>query len=127
MGKIRRFCKRDIPDIVRLRRQVFQLTERPSDQSLADCYERVLLRNPWYDDALSSLVYENARGQPCGFIGVIGRPMEFEGERVRCAVSTEFMVDPEERGIIGVQLLRRFLEGGQDLSVSDRANDVGRN
>lgn len=126
MGRIRRFVKDDIPDLVRLRRTVFRASERPSEESLAESYERVLLHNPWYDESLPSLVYENARGRPCGFIGVVPRPMQFEGERVRCAVSTELMVDQEERGIAGIQLLQRFLAGEQDVSLSDRANDAAR-
>jgi len=126
MGRIRAFRLDDIPDMVRLRRRIFRITERPSDDSLAAYYQRVFFENPWQDDAISSLLYENGRGRPSGFIGVVPRPMVFQGEPVRAAVGTEFMVDPEERGAAGIQLLERCLRGPQDLSIADRANDAAR-
>jgi hypothetical protein len=126
MGRIRAFRLDDIPDMVRLRRRIFRVTERPSDDSLAAYYQQVFFENPWRDDAIQSLLYENGRGQPSGFIGVIPRPMVFQGEPVRAAVGTEFMVDPGERGAAGIQLLERCLQGPQDLSIADRANDSAR-
>jgi hypothetical protein len=125
VGKIRNLRPEDIPELVRLRRQVFHLTERPGDAALESYYERLFLSGPWRDDACPSLVYENAHGKPTGFIGVITRPMDFQGESLRAAVSTEFMVDPGVRGV-GVELLAAHLRRGQDLSIGDRATDRAR-
>lgn len=87
-------------------------------------FEQVFLHNPWRDDALPSLVYEDAGGCPVGFLGVIPRPAWFRGRGIRIAVATQFMVHPDHRGVAGVQLLRAFLAGGQDLSLADLANDA---
>src|SRR5262249_25986930 len=84
------------------------------------------LHNPWRDDALPSLVYVNAEGRPVGFIGVIPRPASFDGHPIRIAVATQFMVHPDYRGVAGVQLLKEFLSGGQDLSLADLAKGAGR-
>lgn len=126
MGRIRACRSDDIPEVVRLRRRVFRSMEHPSDESLAAYYQRIFFENPWRDDAFPSLVYEGARGRPVGFLGVVPRPMVFQGEPLRATVSTEFMVDPEERGMAGIELLRTYLRGSQDLSISDRANDAAR-
>ena len=126
MGRVRVCRPDDIPELVRLRHRVFRSTEQPSDESLAAYYQRIFFENPWRDEAFPSLVCEGAQGQPVGFMGVVPRPMLFQGEPVRATVSTEFMVDPEERGLAGVDLLRSFMQGSQDLVVSDRANDAAR-
>lgn len=126
MGRVRVCRPDDIPAVVQLRRRAFRSTEHPSDDSLAAYYQRIFFENPWRDEAFPSLVCEGAHGRPVGFIGVVPRPMVFQGEPVRATVSTEFMVDPEERGLTGVDLLRTFLHGSQDLAVSDRANDAAR-
>ncbi len=109
-----------------MRRRIFRSTEQPCDASLAAYYERVLFENPWRDEDLPSLVYENVQGRPIGFLGVVPRPMLFQGEAVRAAVGTELMVDPEERGAVGIHLLQSYLQGPQDLSMADRANDAAR-
>jgi hypothetical protein len=116
----------DIPQVVTLRRKAFRLSERPTDAGLGEAYERVFLHNPWYDDALPSLVYEDTAGRVRGFLGVMPRPMRFEGRAIRGAISTEFMVDPESGPSAGAQLLGTYLNGPQDLSISDRANDKAR-
>jgi hypothetical protein len=126
MGRIRAFRQDDLPEIVRMRRQIFRSTEQPSDASLAAYYQRVFFENPWRDDELPSLVYESPGGRLIGFFGVVPRPMVFHGQPIRAAVGTEFMVDPMERGAAGVHLLERYLQGPQDLSMADRANDSAR-
>jgi hypothetical protein len=73
---------------------------------------------------LTSLVYVE-KGQVIGTLGVIPRPMQFRGQTVRMAVSTQFMVDPEFRkGPAALSLLRRFFSGPQDLSWTDGAADA---
>src|SRR5438876_8358875 len=126
MAGVRAFRPEDIRAIVRLRRKSFRLTEQSSDAGLAAYYQRIFFENPWRDEALPSLVYEDARGMQAGFLGVIPRPMRFGEQPIRAAVSTELMVDPAERGIAGLMLLRAFFGGPQDVSISDRANAPAR-
>ena len=124
MQHIRALRADDIEDIVAVRRLAFRRTTRPDPGDLRRYFAEVFLGHPWQDDALPSLVYVNGGGRPVGFLGVIPRPARFQGERVRIAVATQFMVHPDHRGVAGIQLLKRFLSGGQDLSLADLANDV---
>jgi len=116
----------DLPDVVALRQQVFRFSERDSPDRLAHYLEQIFFRHPWADEELTSLVYEDERGRVAGFLGIIPRPLRFQGEPVRAAVATQLMVAPERRGLVGRRLMRTFLTGPQDLSLSDTANEVGR-
>ena len=113
----------DIPELVTLRRQAFTRSQRP-DEEMGAYFEQVFLQNPWRDESLPSLVYVNGEGRPVGFLGVVPRPASFQGQRIRIAVSTQFMVHPDERGVAGLHLMKAFLAGGQDLSLADQANDA---
>ncbi len=124
MQHIRPLRADDIDEIVAVRRLAFRRSARPGNGDLGRYFADVFLGHPWQDDAFPSLVYVNGGGRPVGFLGVIPRPAWFQEERVRIAVATQFMVHPDHRGVAGVQLLKRFLSGGQDLSLADLANDV---
>lgn len=126
VGHVRPFRPDDLPDVVGLRRRLFRFTERPSPAELADYCERVFCANPWLDDDLPSLVYEDQRGQVVGFLGVLPRRMTFQDEPIRVAIGTQLMVSPEARGLAGWRLVRAFLAGPQDLSMSDVGNDATR-
>ena len=86
-----------------------------------------LADNSWLDSALPSLVHESKRGRIDGFLGVTRRKMSARGETIRVAFGGNFVVHPEARsGPAGLRLLERYAEGGQDLSLSDSANDASR-
>jgi len=120
---IRPLRAEDIPDLVALRRRSFTRSQRPDDE-MGDYFEQVFLHNPWRDESLPSLVYAGRDGRPIGFLGVVPRPASFQGHPIRIAVGTQFMVHPDHRGVAGLQLLKEFLSGGQDLSLADLANDA---
>jgi hypothetical protein len=111
---------------VALRRRSFRSGEREDPVDLAAYCDRVFFRNPWYDPELPSLVYEDARGRPIGFIGSIPRRMIFQGQPIRVVVATQLMVAPESRGLAGRNLVRALLSGPQDLTLSDTANEPAR-
>jgi hypothetical protein len=86
----------------------------------------LLFGNPWRDEELPSVAYEED-GRVKGLIGVLPRRMLLTGRPLRVAVAHSFMVDPRSRDrLAGIRLLRRFLDGEQDLSLTDAANDVSR-
>jgi hypothetical protein len=123
---IRPFVADDIPAVVAMRRKAFAHSERPSNTELGDYFERIFLSGPLCDDALPSLVHVGALGQPTGFIGVIAGRACFRREPIRSAVSTQLMIDPDEYGLVGVQLLKAFLRGPQVMSLADLSNDTSR-
>ena len=125
-----RSCRRgDLPQVTEMYRQVFCEGEPTSDDSWRSYLEQVYFDNPWADDEFPSLVAEQ-NGVISGFLGVIPKWMQYRGETIRVAVSSALMVRIEDSGkrnpITGVSLLRRFLDGEQDLSLTDTANEVTR-
>lgn len=126
MSGVRPFRADDVPAVAGLRPTAFRSSLQPSPEALARYFERIFLHLPWHDADLPSLVYEDRLGQVRGFLGVLTRRMRRGSTDVRVAVPTQFMVHPEARGVAGVQLMRHFLDGPQDLSLSDRGNDGAR-
>jgi hypothetical protein len=125
-GRLRPLRPDDLPDLVALRRRSFRSGERDDPVDLAAYCDRVFFRNPWQDAELPSLVYEDTRGRPVGFIGSIPRRMIFQDRPIRVVVATQLMVAPEARGLAGRNLVRALLSGPQDLTISDTANEPAR-
>lgn len=123
MSGVRPFVQEtDTRPVAELYRRVFGPTESVSARGLdllEMSFREVFVNNPWCDDSLPSLVYEGDDGAIIGFLGVIPRPMVMNGERLRVAISSCFMVHPERRGRVGLQLLGRFFSGVQDLSITN--------
>ena len=115
---------RDLPAVALLRRRVFQHSEQPSVDALAPYLALVLFDNPWASPELPSLAVEAADGAIVGFMGRIARPYRQGSRSLIGAVATEVMVDPRfRRQGIGSKLMRTYLDGGQDFTIADRAND----
>src|SRR5262249_29550852 len=96
-------------------------------RKISEAFDEIFLRNPWRGENLPSLVCEDKDGSILGFIGVTPRRMTINGRPILAAVSAHLMVEPGRRaGLAGVQLLRQFLSGPQQLSIADFANDLGR-
>jgi hypothetical protein len=118
------FTAGHVAEVAELHRRVFRVA-RESSAALVDEYERyfseVFLKPPAGAGRFASLVYcEGSR--ITGFLGVTSRPMFWNGEPVQAAVSSQFVVDPGCRGPAGVQLLRTFFNGPQDISIADESN-----
>lgn len=126
MSPIRPFQAHDIPALVALRPAAFRSSLQPSPQALAEYFERIFVRSPWSDPAIPSLVFEDDQGRSRGFLGVLVRRMRLGERDLKVAIPTQFMVHTDSRGVAGIQLMRRFLAGAQDLAISDRGNDAAR-
>jgi hypothetical protein len=125
---IRPFSEADIPQVLELRGKLYGRPSTPSGaRSLEDYFSRVFLRNPWMDPAISSLVFEDREGKLLGFQGVVPRWLSFQGRPVQAAISTHLMVDSDRRAsLAGIELMKVFMAGPQDLSIADEANDAPR-
>jgi hypothetical protein len=126
MSSVRRFVEEDIPRVADLHRRIFVTGEATS--GWIDSYRRyfsTVFLNTFLghgNDAPASLVYES-RGRILGFLGVMPRRMLFKGKPILMAVCSQFVVEPGQRGQVGLQILKRCLEGPQDLSMTDDAAD----
>jgi hypothetical protein len=131
MSFIRKFTKEDIPAVAALFHKVYLAGDPAHTKSslsyIVAAFDEIFFRNPWYDENLSSLVCEGAGGAILGFIGVTPRRMIMKGRPILAAVSAHLMLEPDRQsGLMGVELLKRFLSGPQELSLTDFANDLGR-
>ncbi len=129
MAQIRAFIEGDIPRVARLHTAVFRTSEHPDAATLDayhDYFSRVFLNSPICDSTLPSLVYEDGN-RILGFLGVIPRRMMMKGRRFQAAISSQCAIDPAAHaGLVAMRLARTFLEGPQDLSISDEASDIAR-
>ncbi len=123
MSQIRNCTADDIPAIARIFQKTFRDARKNAPLSLQDCLREVLFGHPGHDPELPSRVYVTPDGSVCGFIGVLPLRMSFRGRAVRAAVPTSLAVDdPKQHPLAGAKLVRAFLSGPQDISISEPAN-----
>lgn len=120
---VRPFIEDDVSQVADLYWKAFYRRRGSSPAPLRSYFGELFFHNPWYDDSLPSLVYENHQGRIVGFLGVLPRRMLVQGRPIQVAFGSNFMVDPEGRSTMAaLQLLRTFFSGKQDLSMGDSAN-----
>ena len=126
-GCVRRFVERDIPQVARVHRAAFRLGDSPALAAYHDYFTRVFLENPAGDGPLPSLVYQESDGRIAGFVGIVPRRVAINGHHFQAVVSSQFIVDPASHvALVALRLAKAYLEGPQDLSIADEANDVSR-
>jgi len=91
---------------------------------LVEYFEQIFLNHPWVDLNVPSLVHEEEDGVINGFVGLIPRPMNFDGRPVIVVASAGIMVAPELQGQgIGLKLRTRSFTGPQALTFTDGGSD----
>ena len=129
LSQIRPFTSEDIPQVSDLHRRVFGSADETSPQLLESYrtyFTDVFLNNPWQDQPTYSVVHEEKNGKITGFLAVMPRRMSFNGEILRAAITSQFVVDPDFRGCVGLKLLSAVLSGPQDLTIADESNTDSR-
>lgn len=125
--EIRPATAADLPAVARLFHQTFRDRDDPAPASLAGYLKDLFIDHPARQPELSSLVYVAPGGNIGGFIGVLPLALSLGSRRLRAAVAGSLMVDrPSANPLAGARLLRSFLAGPQDLSISETANEVSR-
>ena len=123
MGRIRAFVQDDIPGAAALYWRFLQRREGPHPPSLEEYFKEVFFHNPWFDNSIPSLVYEDGPARIVGFLGIVPRPMSLNGKTIRAAFGSSLVVHPESRcTLAGLKLLMAFFEGKQDLAMTDTSN-----
>lgn len=119
-GFVRPLEEADILDVERLYLKVYGDKYATRLESLHRDLSRILLHNPWHDKRLPSLVFQDGNGDIVGCVGVLPRPMLFNGRRITAAVTHSLMVEPGSRSTLAaIHLVKRFFSGPQDLSLAD--------
>ena len=124
-ARVRAFAETDIPEVARVHRAAFQLGDDPRLVEYTDYFTRVFINSA--ANGIASIVYQEDDGRIAGFLGIVPRRLTIGGRRYQAAVSSQFIVDPQAHvGLVALRLAKAFLEGPQDLSIADEANDVSK-
>lgn len=124
-GPIRPLLPDDLRQVADSFQRTFRDPRRPTPPGLADYLKALYLDHPWYDPALAARVFVGPGGTVEGFIGVLPLRLTFAGEDLRAAIAGSLMVrDPQANPLIGARLVRSFLSGPQELSITETANPV---
>jgi hypothetical protein len=123
--RIRSLCHDDLPQVVTLYRSHLASPHVADEQELRTAFQQMFLGQPLSDPSIPSLVFEGADGEILGFIGSLVHQMRFEQRPVRVACCSSLVASPHARQLgAGGLLLRKYLAGPQDLTITDTANSA---
>ncbi|HLP16755.1 MAG TPA: hypothetical protein VK470_10885 [Bacteroidota bacterium] len=122
MGRVRQLQRDDLSRVVELNNKLFPTSVRIPFEDQLTLFERVCFKNPWHDNDITSLVYEDDQGVLAGFLCVLARPMLLGSRQIRAAVFQHMMVDRST--LASFQMFRALVEGPQDFSMGENAVDV---
>jgi hypothetical protein len=115
----------DIPAVAAMFQRVLRKDTSAPPVSLSDYMRHFYLDAPGRSDGINSLVHIDGARRVSGFVGVHALPMTFNGRNLRAAICGSLMVEDRDTDpMAGARLLKVFLDGPQDLSFSETANDV---
>ena len=124
---VRPFVEADIPQVAAVHRAAFRRPDDPGLPVYRDYFLRTFLDNPAGCGPISSLVYQDHDGRIVGFVGLVPRRVVFNRRQYQAVISSQFVVDPTSHvGLVALRLAKAYLEGPQDLSIADEANDLSR-
>ena len=126
MSEIRPLERVDLAQVVSLYEHVARSGSRTAPPGLALYFERTFLDHPWADDEIPSLVYVEGE-RVLGFLGSSARRLELDGRAIRMGISGQLVTEPEVRKrAAGAFLMREYMTGAQDLTITDTASDLVR-
>jgi hypothetical protein len=124
MSLIRAVQRADLPAVARLYELVMRSGRSAAPSGLADYFERVLIDQPWADPEIPSLVHVAQDGSVDGFQGSSVRRARFDGRAITIACAGQCVAHPDaRRSAVGARLVRAYLAGPQELTITDTAND----
>ena len=124
MAGIRPFVDADVAPVADLVWRVLHTRQGTPPSSLKVYFSELFLHNPWRDEGINSHVYEDAQGKIVGFFGAVPRQMSIKGKTIRLAFGSNFVMDPGSRAsMAAISLVRAFMKGTQDVSITDSANE----
>jgi hypothetical protein len=125
VSRIRPLERDDLAQVAELYERTVRSGRTTSPPGLAGYFQRTLVDQPWADPEIPSLAYETDDGRILGFIGSHVRRLLLDGRQIRMGCAGQLVSDPAQRRLaIGARLLRAYLSGPQDLTITDGANEV---
>lgn len=127
MSSIRPLELADLAQVVEIYERTMRSGRPGAPPGLEPYFERTLVDHPWVDPDIPSLVYEAEDGRILGFIGSHVRRLRFQGRAIRMGCAGHLISDPDQRHLaVGARLLRRYLSGPQELTITDGATQTVR-
>ena len=121
---VRPLGETDVPIVADLVWRVLHERQGSAPLALRTYIDELFLRNPWVQDDIRPLVYQDADGKIVGFFGVVPRPMSIQGKTYRFAFGSNFVVEAGSRAsFAAMQLVNAFMKGPQDVSITDSATE----
>lgn len=121
---VRPLVDADVPRVADLVWKVLHERQGAAPAALKNYIDELFLHNPWVQDDIRPLVYEDAEGKIVGFFGIVPRPMSIQGKTYRFAFGSNFVVEPGSRAsFAAMQLVNAFMKGPQDVSLTDSATE----
>ena len=119
--------EQDAPAVAHLFAARFRSTRSVDVEVVARRLVRAYFEHPWPDPDIGPWLLEAEHGRVIGFLGVTPRHFRWQGRTLRAAMIGNLMVDAEHPDAGGSsRIISAFLEGPQDLAISDSALDITR-
>jgi hypothetical protein len=126
VATIRPLERADLPEVASLYELVARSGSRTAPPGLATYFEETFFDYPGGDSEIPSLVYVDD-GRIGGFLGSSVRRLVFEGRSLRLGISGQLVTEPDVRNrAAGAFLMKEYMNGPQDLTLTDTASDVVR-
>jgi hypothetical protein len=127
MQGIRPLERDDLEQVASLYEHVARSGSRTPPPGLLDYFAEFFFDHPWADPEVPSLVFADGNGRIAGFLGSSVRRFRFDGRPVRVGVSGQLVTEPDARSRApGAFLMREYMNGPQDVSLTDTASEVVR-
>jgi hypothetical protein len=124
LSLIRPFEREDAEEVAALYELVMRSGGSVTPPGLAPYFERMFLDQPWADPEIPSLVHLDPRGRIVGFQGSSVRRALFDDRPIRIGCAGQLVAHPDaRRRAVGALLVRAYLAGPQDLTITDGATE----
>lgn len=128
MSEVRPLSAKDIEAVAALYGRILRGSKVPPAQALETYFRTFYLDGPFRDADIPALVHVNDVGRVTGFVGVHTVPYIIGEQRLRAAfcgalMSEDHSADP----LAGARLMKAFINGPQDISLSETANVISEN
>ena len=128
VAQIRPARREDLDQVTALYECTMRSGSRVAAPGLAAYFERTLFDYPWADPEIPSLVYEAADDRILGFQGSHVRRLLIDDRPIRMGCTGQLVTDPRHRHLaIGTKLVRTYLSGPQELTITDGGTNVVHN
>jgi hypothetical protein len=127
VAEIRPLVRDDLEQVTSLYEHVARSGSRTPPPRMAAYFEDFFFDHPWADPEIPSLVYVENGGKIVGFLGSNVRRLELDGRPIRLGVCGQLVTEPDARSRApGAFLMREYMNGQQDLALTDTASDLVR-